>query len=267
LANIPSYNQIDYENDDLSVIEAKKKAIAKQEAAEKAKQEASEKEKSANKSRETASQKTNQAKEKDSQKKNSALTTATEKAKAAGSEKVADVKNKAADAKAQIDKAKDKAKNLKSALSGEGMSLIQNAVLGAVMGKLSSVPAMGVINKIAGVAGVVGGVSALTKIMKKAKLKRNDKNANTIEQSKKDSSDIKTDETLAGETGKEQTNAKVSTGETTESLKSNTQKIQIQNADIIKAKNSIPNVDKVLIYVGKNKKGIKNKLGSSVKKR
>jgi len=38
LANIPSYNQIDYENDDLSVIEAKKKAIAKQEAAERARQ-------------------------------------------------------------------------------------------------------------------------------------------------------------------------------------------------------------------------------------
>ena len=38
MANIPSYNQIDYENDDLSVIEAKKKAIAKQEAAERERQ-------------------------------------------------------------------------------------------------------------------------------------------------------------------------------------------------------------------------------------
>ena len=38
MANIPSYNQIDYNNDSLLVIDAKKKAIAKQEVAERASQ-------------------------------------------------------------------------------------------------------------------------------------------------------------------------------------------------------------------------------------
>lgn len=219
----------------------------------------------ANEAREIVSQKTNQAKEKTSQTKNSALTTATEKAKAVGSEKVADAKNKAADAKAQVDKAKDKAKSLKSALGGGGMSLIQNAVLGAVMGKLSGVPAMGVISKVAGVAAIVGGVSALTATMKKARLKRNDKNANMVEQSKKDSSEIKTDETLAGETGKEQTNAKVSAGETTESLASDTAKIQNQSEIVLTSKSSIPNLNKAVSTVKNAGNSVVNNIGSSAK--
>ena len=258
MANIPSYNQIDYNNDSLLVIDAKKKAIAKQEAAEKTQSATS-------KARETINQTTTQTKTQANKSIDSALTTATEKAKAVGSEKVADAKNKAADAKAQVDKAKDKAKSLKSALGGGGMSLIQNAVLGAVMGKLSGVPAMGVISKVAGVAAIVGGVSALTKTMKKAKLKRNDKNVNMIEQSKKDSADIKTDETLAGETGKEQTNAKVSTGETTESLASDTAKIQSQSETALTPKNSIPNLNKAVSTVKNAGNSVVNNIGSSVK--